>query len=118
MKPALAESDALLEERSSPWGKFCRPIKRSRRSSPSLSALPPMEQLIDGLAGLPSIRSASLVNFPPLSVLSTNVGVLLDGKPSPRPGEEPQVQYWIISREYFRTHPFARRQGFYGPGQR
>jgi predicted permease len=68
-------------------------------------------EALDGLAALPGIRSASLVNFPPLSVLGTAVGIHLDGKPSPRPGEEAQVQYWVISKEYFRTAAIPLREG-------
>jgi predicted permease len=68
-------------------------------------------QALDGLAALPGIRSASLVNFTALSVLGTTAGVLLDGKPSPRPGEEPQVQYWVISPGYFRTAGIPLHEG-------
>ena len=68
-------------------------------------------ETLEGLAALPGIRSASLVNFPPLSVLGTTVGVVLDRKPLTRPGEEPQVQYWVISKEYFRTTAIPLREG-------
>ncbi len=37
-------------------------------------------QVLDRLAALAGVRSASAVNFPPLSVLGTSVGILVDGK--------------------------------------
>src|SRR5262249_33453254 len=36
---------------------------------------------------------------------------LLEGKPTPRPGQEPQVQYWVVSSEYFRTTGIPLREG-------
>ena len=60
-------------------------------------------QAVEKVAVLPGVESASAVNFPPLSVLSTSVGVRFDGMPGPRPGEEPQVNYWIAGPDYLRT---------------
>jgi putative ABC transport system permease protein len=63
---------------------------------------------------LPGVESASAVNFPPLSVLSTSVGIHVEGASLPRPGEEPQVQYWIVTPDYLRTVriPILEGRGF------
>src|SRR5262249_10866612 len=68
-------------------------------------------EALDGLAALPGVQAASLVNFPPLSVLNTAVGILVEGNPTPRRGEEPQVQYWVVSPDYFRTTAIPLRDG-------
>jgi putative ABC transport system permease protein len=60
-------------------------------------------QAVERTASLPGVMSATAVNFPPLSALWTSVGIHLDGVPVPRPGEEPQVQYWIAGPNYFQT---------------
>src|SRR5262249_53552930 len=58
---------------------------------------------VEQVSILPGVVSASAVSFPPLSVLSTSVGIELDGRVSSRPGEAPQVQYWVIDPRYFDT---------------
>jgi putative ABC transport system permease protein len=55
------------------------------------------------VAAQPGVRTASVVNFPPLSVLSTSVGVEIEGAAAARLGEEPMVQYWVIGPRYFET---------------
>jgi putative ABC transport system permease protein len=68
-------------------------------------------QLIERVSVLPGVRSASAVNFLPLSVLGTSFGVLVDGKEPVRPGEEPQAQYWVIGPDYFRTASIPLLEG-------
>jgi hypothetical protein len=68
-------------------------------------------QLVDRVTVLPGVRAASTVNFLPLSVLGTSFGVQIDGRPPVRRGEEPQVQYWVIGPDYFRTTSIPLLQG-------
>jgi putative ABC transport system permease protein len=58
---------------------------------------------IGRVAALPGVASASGVSFPPLSVLSDSVQVHIGSRPTPLPGNEPRVQYWVIGPDYFRT---------------
>jgi putative ABC transport system permease protein len=60
-------------------------------------------QAVERTAALPGVTAATAVNFTPLSVLWSGVGVQLDGVPASRPGEEPQVQYWIAGPNYFQA---------------
>ncbi|SPF46720.1 Macrolide transporter ATP-binding /permease protein [Candidatus Sulfopaludibacter sp. SbA4] len=60
-------------------------------------------QAVEKVAALPGVESATAVNFLPLSTLWTSVGIHLDGAPAPRPGEEPQVHYWVVGPDYFHT---------------
>jgi putative ABC transport system permease protein len=58
---------------------------------------------VERVAALPGALSASAVSFPPLSPLSTSVGLEVGGSPAPRRGEEPVAQYWVIGPRYFET---------------
>ncbi len=60
-------------------------------------------QAVEKAGALPEVESASAVSFPPLSVLSTDVGIRVEGRPAPTPGEEPRVLYWVIGPRYFET---------------
>jgi putative ABC transport system permease protein len=60
-------------------------------------------ELVSRVSALPGVRSVSAVNFLPLSVLGTSTGVVVEGAPVKRPGEEPQVQYWVAGPDYFPT---------------
>ncbi|HEV3197339.1 MAG TPA: ABC transporter permease [Bryobacteraceae bacterium] len=81
-------------------------------------------QAVERTAALPGVQSATAVNFPPLSALWTSVGIHLDGATVPRPGEEPQVQYWIAGPNYFLTagipllegRPFAEQDDYAAHG--
>jgi putative ABC transport system permease protein len=55
------------------------------------------------VAALPGVQAASAVNFPPLSVLSTSVGLEIEGWPVSRPGQGPAGQYWVVGPRYFET---------------
>ncbi len=60
-------------------------------------------QAVERTAALPGVESATAVNFPPFSVLWASVGIHVDGLAVPRPGDEPQAQYWIAGPNYFQT---------------
>jgi len=55
------------------------------------------------VSALPEVRSATAVNFPPLSTLSVGVGIQVEGVDAGRRGEEPVAQYWVIGPRYFET---------------
>jgi putative ABC transport system permease protein len=66
---------------------------------------------IGRVAALPGVASATAVSFPPLSVLSDSVAVHIGSRPTPLPGDEPRVQYWVIGPDYFRTTGIALLAG-------
>jgi putative ABC transport system permease protein len=46
------------------------------------------------------ISHASLVNYPPLSIVGTSFPIAIDGQPQP-PGREPRALHWIVAPGYF-----------------
>ena len=60
------------------------------------------EEVLDRLNATASVESASIVNYPPLSVIGTGVAIAIDGQPVAE-GHEPVVQYWVVGPRYFAT---------------
>jgi len=54
------------------------------------------------LVTAPGIEAASLVNYPPLSVVGTSFPIAVDGR-SDVPGQEPRALCWIVAPRYFAT---------------
>jgi putative ABC transport system permease protein len=48
------------------------------------------------------IEGASLVNYPPLSIVGTSFPIAIDGRPQ-MPGAEPRALCWIVAPRYFAT---------------
>jgi putative ABC transport system permease protein len=60
-------------------------------------------QLLERLQALPGVRAAGLVMGLPLTDLNINRGFVVEGRPQPRPGENINVDYQVISPSYFAT---------------
>jgi putative ABC transport system permease protein len=60
------------------------------------------EDVLDRLNSTASVESASIVNYPPLSVVGVGVAVAIEGQPVAE-GHEPVVQYWVVGPRYFAT---------------
>ena len=68
-------------------------------------------EAVDSVSAVPGVVSASAVSFPPLSVLSTDVGVRVEGQTVQHPGEEPRLLYWVVGPRYFETMDIPVLQG-------
>ena len=67
------------------------------------------ERLLERVRTLPGVLSASVVNYPPLGILGTSVGV--EGETPLERWEAPVAQYWVVTPEYFRTVGLPLRGG-------
>ena len=61
------------------------------------------ERLLNRVENLPGVASASLVNFPPVGLLSTTVPIQIGGRAPVDRDKSPLALYWVISPEYFKT---------------
>lgn len=61
------------------------------------------ERLIERLDALAGVSAAGAVEYLPFSGMDSSTGLHIDGRPSPRPGEEPQVHYRSVTPSYFST---------------
>jgi putative ABC transport system permease protein len=68
------------------------------------------EMVLDRLNATAGIESASIVNYPPLSIIGTGVPVAIEGQPVIE-GREPVVQYWVVAPRYFATVGIPLRAG-------
>ena len=62
-------------------------------------------QLVERIALIPGVESASAVSSLPLNPVGIDydMPVIVRGRPAPRPGEEPQADFRIVTADYFRT---------------
>jgi putative ABC transport system permease protein len=61
-------------------------------------------QATERLAALPGVRSATAINYLPFySGLGARTGFVIEGRPAPRPGEEPSTDVRVTDENYFRT---------------
>jgi putative ABC transport system permease protein len=63
------------------------------------------EQLLEKVAAVPGVQSAGAVTSLPLSPVGIDydLPVVVQGRPRPRLGEEPQADFRVVSTDYFRT---------------
>jgi putative ABC transport system permease protein len=73
-------------------------------------------QLIDELQRIPGVQSVGAVSALPLNPVGTDydLPVIVQGKPRPRPGEEPQADFRVATSGYFRAMriPLLRGRDF------
>jgi putative ABC transport system permease protein len=62
-------------------------------------------RLVDRMAAIPGVESAAAVSSLPLNPVGIDydMPVIVQGRPQPRPGEEPQADLRIVTPGYFRT---------------
>ena len=61
------------------------------------------EQLIDRVQTLPGVQSAATANIIPLAGMNSTWTLRIEGRPEPKPGEEPEASLRSISNSYFRA---------------
>jgi predicted permease len=61
------------------------------------------EQLLERVQSLPGVESTAAVNMIPLSKMNTTSSIRIEGRPEPKPGEEPGANFRCVSDSYFRT---------------
>lgn len=61
------------------------------------------EQLLERVQNLPGVQSTAAVNMLPLAKMNTTLTIRIEGRPEPKPGEEPVANFRCVSNYYFRT---------------
>jgi putative ABC transport system permease protein len=69
------------------------------------------QQALQRIESLPGIVSAGAVLNLPLSGSNATTGIIPDDRPAPAPSDVPQIDYRIISSNYFRTLGIPLRAG-------
>jgi putative ABC transport system permease protein len=69
------------------------------------------EQLIERVQNLPGVKSTAAVNMLPLGKMNSTLTIRIEGKPEPKPGEEPVANFRCVSNSYFRTMQIPIDQG-------
>ncbi len=69
------------------------------------------EQLLDRVLNLPGVRSTAAVNMLPLGKMNTTRSIRIEGKPEPKPGEEPTANFRCVSNSYFPTMQIPIHRG-------
>ncbi len=69
------------------------------------------ERLIDRAQNIPGVQSASAVNIIPLGGTNETRTIRIEGRPEPKPGEEPEANFRSIGRSYFRTMQISMLRG-------
>ena len=68
-------------------------------------------EAVERVAAIPGVESAATANVVPHGVGFSSVAIAVDGRPDPRPGQEPMAGYRIVSTDYFSTLGIAGRRG-------
>jgi predicted permease len=61
------------------------------------------EQLIERAQNLPGVQNASVANLLPLSGMNETWSIRIEGRPEPKPGQDPDANYRTVGNSYFRT---------------
>ncbi|HEX8764837.1 MAG TPA: ABC transporter permease, partial [Candidatus Acidoferrum sp.] len=74
------------------------------------------EQLLERVQNLPGVKNAAEANLIPLGGTNTTSAIRIEGRPEPKPGEEPDANYRAVSDSYFRAMqiPVLRGREFAG----
>ncbi len=61
------------------------------------------EQFIERARSLPGVQDAAVANILPLGGMNETSTIRIEGKPEPKPGQEPEANVRIVSGSYFRA---------------
>jgi predicted permease len=61
------------------------------------------EQLIERVQNVPGVQNAAVANLIPLSKMNETWSIRIEGRPEPKPGQDPDASYRTVSNSYFRT---------------
>jgi putative ABC transport system permease protein len=61
------------------------------------------QQLLERIRALPGVQSAGATSNLPLSGTNQTDGILIEGRPAPPPGQINEVNYRVITPDYFQT---------------
>lgn len=62
-----------------------------------------LEEVLEGLEGLPGVTAVGAINEMPLAHDRQGTSFQVEGEPAPPPGQEPQTNVAVVSRDYFQA---------------
>jgi len=69
------------------------------------------EQLVERVRNLPGVQNAAIANLIPLGGANETWTIRIEGRPEPKPGQDPDASYRVVSNSYFRTMQIPMLQG-------
>ena len=102
--PGFKTDSVLTMRLMLPGAKYAEEAQREAFSS----------DLVQRVKATPGVESAAIVNFLPLSGLSTSDMYLVEGEAQPAPGQENDGRYRVATPDYFQTMriPIVRGRAF------
>ena len=72
------------------------------------------EQLVESVRNLPAVKDAAVANMIPFRGMNETATLRIEGRPEPKPSEEPEANLRSVSNTYFRTMqiPIVRGREF------
>jgi putative ABC transport system permease protein len=61
------------------------------------------EQLVERVRNLPGVTDAAAANMIPFDLMNSTASIRIEGRPEPKPGDDPEANYRSVSNSYFRT---------------
>jgi predicted permease len=61
------------------------------------------EQLVERVRNLPGVQNAAIANLIPLGGMNETWSFRIEGRPEPKPGQDPDASYRVVTDSYFRT---------------
>ncbi|HEX7175766.1 MAG TPA: ABC transporter permease [Pyrinomonadaceae bacterium] len=68
-------------------------------------------ELVSRVESLPGVKSAAVTNWIPLVLQGDSIGISVEGRPDPGPGQRPSAVTRVVSPDYFRTMNIQLLQG-------
>ncbi|HEX8144775.1 MAG TPA: ABC transporter permease [Pyrinomonadaceae bacterium] len=69
------------------------------------------QQALERMQTLPGVQAAAVVSSLPLSGAFESTDIIIEGRPNPPSGQEPQANYTMISADYFRVMSIPLMKG-------
>jgi predicted permease len=69
------------------------------------------EQLVGRARNLPGVQNAAIANLLPLGGMNETWSLGIEGRPEPKPGQDPDASYRVVTDSYFRTMEIPILQG-------
>jgi putative ABC transport system permease protein len=101
VEPGFSTTNVLTAGLSLPAARY--PTARHQRTF--------YTQAIQTVRAIPGVESVAATNMVPQGGGFSGIAIRIEGRPVPRPGQEPMARFRVVSTEYFSTLGIATRKG-------
>ena len=112
VNPGFDGHGVMVAELSFPhqedFNPFAEPERALMEGNKSVRAY---DQLLERVRRIPGVLVAGTASSIPLTGFKPNGGFLIEGRPAPKPGYEPYMDYRLVSEDYFRTLQIPLKAG-------